>query len=528
MKTVKKHFKYDVVLATPSPTSHRTAEENLGLGYLCSSLRGKGFSVLIIDGWLNGWDVKRLSKEILDNSPKLFLGFSCYRSNMDKAMEVVSLLRERGVNTPVIAGGFGPTFHTNEFLDAGFNFVVRGEAEKTILDLANFFKNKSSNLKKIGGLSYKDDGNYVNNLLEPLNEKIDEIPFPSRDTLELAIRRKTPIHILSARGCQAHCLFCSIVSFQRLAKGPQWRQRSIKNFVDEMESLYKMGARYLKVIDDSFIEPPRDEDWCERLADEIERRSLKVKLRGSIRADRVSDRIIKHLKRAGFFSYSCGIENFSETSLKRMGKLATVKQNIKALNIFKKYGIYVQAGHILFDHGTTIDELEENYKGMKKYSWTVSKGVFTEMYAADGTPLTRFLENNDNLQKDIQGLGNNKYKIIDESSRKVYLALKTWHKSHSSIYDKTIDPISAPKAVSDEDLKQIHPLCTELKKKDLKFMRKVLDLVYKGISEEKILEFTNNMIRKKHNWYDQFESKIDKLYKEMGLIYDAKVNPFIN
>ena len=46
--------KRTVVLATPAPVSHRTAEENLGLGYLASTLRQGGYEVMLIDGWLAG------------------------------------------------------------------------------------------------------------------------------------------------------------------------------------------------------------------------------------------------------------------------------------------------------------------------------------------------------------------------------------------------------------------------------------------------------------------------------------------
>jgi hypothetical protein len=42
-----------VYLVTVSPKTHRTSEENLGLGYLKSSLMNEEYDVQIIDGWLN-------------------------------------------------------------------------------------------------------------------------------------------------------------------------------------------------------------------------------------------------------------------------------------------------------------------------------------------------------------------------------------------------------------------------------------------------------------------------------------------
>lgn len=520
-------YRPDVILATPPPITHRTAEENLGLGYLASSLRKNGQDVQIIDGWLKGLNSQELASQILLNPPKTFLGFSCYRSNMERTIEVANILRQTGLDIPLVVGGYGPTFSPNEFLQAGFDIVVRGEAEETILDLYSYFLKGYPELSNIKGISYMNNGEIVHNRTRQLKLNIDEITFPSRDTMELSIKRKSPVHIISARGCQANCTYCSIVSFQKLSEGPQWRQRSIPNFVAELELLNKEGAKYFKVIDDSFIEPPRDEAWCKALADEVESRNLNIRLRGSIRADRVTDKIIKELKRAGFFAFSCGIENASKSALKRMGKSATVEDNVKALEIFQKYGIYVQAGHILFDHGTTMTELEENYTFMRKYGWTISKGIFTEMYAANGTPFTKLLTNKKLLNGDVTGLGNNSYEVQDENARKAYKALKTWHKSHIRTYDMTIDAISAPKALTSEELEVFHPLSIQLREKDLDFMREVMDLINERKTENEILAFTENRITTSQKWYKNFEAEVLKIYSFVGLEYDADVNPFV-
>lgn len=521
-------YRPDVTLATPPPITHRTAEENLGLGYLASVLRKNGQAVQIIDGWLNGLNSHDLTSKISENPPKTFLGFSCYRSNMERTMEVANLLRQSGLDIPLVVGGYGPTFDAEEFLKVGFDIVVRGEAEETILDLFSYFTKGTPDLSEIRGISYMENGNIKNNPSRPLTLNIDGIPFPSRDTMDLAIRRRSVVHIISARGCQAHCVFCSIVAFQRLSEGPQWRQRSILNFVDELEALNKQGAKYFKVIDDSFIEPPRGEAWCKSLADEIQNRGLSIRLRSSIRADRVTEGVIQELKRAGFFAFSCGIENATDSALKRMGKLANVEQNINALEIFKKYGIYVQAGHILFEYGTTMEELEENYVFMRQYIWTISKGIFTEMYAADGTPFTKLLTNKKLLKEDEKGLGNNTYEVQDPEARKVYRALKLWHKSHVRTYDMTVDVISAPKALEPEELALFHPLCVELRQKDLDFMREILDLVGEGLSKQEVLEFTNAEIQSSEDWYAKFEKKVLEAYEKTGLVYDADENPFIN
>lgn len=519
--------KQNIVLATPAPISHRTAEENLGLGYLAAVLREQGYVVTIIDGWLSGLSPEAIAEAISSIDNLLWVGFACYRSNMARAMETVDILKKNGCQAPVVVGGYGPTFHAEEFLKAGVDVVVRGEGEETVLELCASFKEGKPALEDIPGISFLRHGTQVDNRARPLLVNIDSLPFPARDTIALAIKRRTPIHIISSRGCAAHCLFCSIVSFMRLSHGSQWRQRSIQNFVDELEMLVEKGARCFKVIDDSLLEPPRDLAWCRALADEIQRRGLKVRLRGSVRADRVDEAIINELARAGFFAFSCGIENFSQSALTRMAKTATIEQNLAALAAFKKHNMYIQAGHILFDYGTTLPELWENLEGMHNHIWTICKGTFSEMFASEGTPYTRLLDKKALLERDVSGLGNHTYPVLDPRARKVYYGLRKWHKSHMKIYDKTIDAISAPKALEPWELEIFHPLCIALRVKDLDMFKRLLLLAENDESEQTMLDFVKTEIEREKPWYQEFDARVDQAYAEVGLVYDAEENPFL-
>ncbi|MET4518373.1 radical SAM protein [Bradyrhizobium sp. I1.7.5] len=513
-----------IVLATPAPITHRTAEENLGLGYLASILRSKGANVQIIDGWLGGLTSDEIVDSIARLPVPLWIGFSCYRSNMARAIEVMQLLGQRGLQTPTIAGGYGPTFHPDEFLNAGFDVVVLGEAEETVCELSEHFAFGKLDLSDISGISYKHDGKIVRSGRRPAVANLDAIPFPSRDTIRASLERRSAVHVLSSRGCAAHCTFCSIVAFAKVSHGSHWRQRSIEKFVDELEQVSRLGATCFKVIDDSLIEPPRDELWCRELADDIQSRGLRVRLRGSIRADRVTDEAIRQLKRAGFFAFSCGIENYSESALKRMAKSASVDQNLQALDVFEKHGIYVQAGHILFDHGTTMEELRENHRRMSDYVWTISKGIFSEMYAAEGTPFTRLLRKRNLIDANDDGTGNRNYRLADEDVVQAYTGLKRWHKSHLRLYDKAIDAISAPKALEDEELVEFHALATELRRHDLAFMELLLDSVESGAHDVDGLvdaQVAGNKIK-----YQTLATRVDHAYASAGLVYDADANPF--
>ena len=359
-----------------------------------------------------------------------------------------------------------------------------------------------------------------------LTDDLDTIPFPSRDTIDAVLEKKSSVNMVTARGCSGNCEFCSVISFFRLSDGKVWRTRSIKNIVDEIEILYKDGVTHIKMVDDSFVDGSRDEKWCRDFADEIEKRNIKVKLRGQIRADKVTDSILSDLKRAGFFSFACGIENGSQTALSRMNKKATLNDNENALELFKKYGYMVQMGYILFDKETTFEELVENYKFMKKYDFAITKGIFSEMYSAEGTKLNDKLRQNNDLKESDFISNNNRYIIDDLLVKKIYNSLKLWHKSHCEIYDMTIDPLTAPKSISEVAMKDFYQCVMQLKKKDLEIFRSVL-MILREHPNANIYEYVNERIESSKDEYQSIDAKVRKLYKKNNLSYNALANPFI-
>lgn len=514
-----------IILATPAPISHRTAEENLGLGYLSAVLQKNGFEVKILDAWLNGWTPDELANKILQDKDPLFIGVSAYQSNIDQALKTLDAVKQQK-NITFVAGGFGPTFSPDLFLDSGFDFVIRGEGEQAICDLAQALQDKTP-VSGIKNLSYKENTKNTHNPIVKLLSPLDDLPIPVRDTVKIAIDKRTPIHLLMARGCTGYCSFCSINSFFRLSKSPKWRGRSIDNIISEMRYLKSLGVQHIKVIDDSFVDGDRDAQWCRDFANKMQEYGLAFDLRGSIRADWVTDEVLAELKRAGFFSFSCGIENFSTTALKRMAKGASVEQNCMALDLFKKHDFYVQAGQILFDPYTTLVELQENYEYMRKYDWIISKGVFTEMFAATGTAFQQKVSRNNIVTSENPVLGNYNYRILDDRAKIAYDALKRWHTVHMAFYDKAIDPLTSPKALTKSEMADFYAEYLKIRQLDLDIMCKILDLVDSNASATTVASFVEKSIENNRRFFYKQESKTDELYRKAHLQYKAAANPFI-
>lgn len=509
-----------VYLVTLKPSSHRTAEEALGIQYLASILSKNNYQVKIMDSWLNdNITVDDIYNDIKKNKDRvLFVGTSSYMLNNKPTCELIKKLKEDNIN--VASGGYGPTFEPEIFLNSGSKFAMFGEGEKTIVDIAKFFENKLPIESMKGVFYYDNNQKLVKTNANSIMLNLDELPYPQRPYLDIVKKRHSTINVLTSRGCMGCCNFCSISAFLGEQKNVKWRGRTINNIIPELIDLKKKGATTIKFVDDSFIEKERDENWCKELCKQIKDNNIKIQFRASIRADKVTDNTIKYLKEAGFFSFSCGIENGSKTALKRMGKLASIDDNIRALSIFEKYGIYVQGGFILFDNKTTLQELKENYEFLNKYKWLVSKGIFSEMYAAVGTKFTKDtkLENNDKF------MSNSIYLVEDNLARIVYDYMKKWQANHAFVYDMVIDPISAPKDVPVSSMKKYYDLMIEMKEIDLLFMKNLLDYVEKRKNVE---ELYNNFFKKYEKEFSKIKGIAERYYKIDNLNYDGSVNKFL-
>ena len=521
--TSMKDNKKTVILITLSPTTQRTAEENLGIEYLASMIELKGINVKLIDQWLTNINIEEIYRIIEKTSNVLFIGISCYMTNIKKSIELIKYIKDK-YNIPVICGGFGPTFNPQFFLDNAVDIVSIGEGEKTIQDIVDYYLYKTIDINNIKGIAYNEHNKIKFSPQSILIDDLNKIPFPKRAFMNEINKRKCTVNVVTSRGCSGRCEFCSVIQFFKKSNGICWRARSIENIIEELIILKNQNIKYVKFVDDSFIDGNRDIEWCKIFLKQLKEKNINMNFRGQIRADKVNKNILKYLRKAGFFSFSVGIENGSKSVLKRINKKVSLTDNIKALKYFKQNKYIVQMGFILFDNETTLKELKENYKFLSRFKWTVTKGVFSEMFPAEDTKFTNRLKKEKLIinEKDIEQ--NYKYRLKNKEIQKIYDILKKWQKLNSELYDMVIDPLSAPKALPIIELKKIYKQYKIIKDIDLKFFKYVLNN-YKIINnyDQEIKEFR----KKYNNKFELVQKNIKQIYIENELEYDSNTNTFL-
>lgn len=357
--------------------------------YLGSILRNNGEEVKVLDmkplkpdGSIDRMRFYSgvLMQAVSDFQPDL-IGFGClFSGNFPDVLQLAEFCKERFRNIPIVAGGIHFTIYAKEILAncPCFDWIILGEAEESIVQLANAMKDKQQSLDSIDGFAYRQNGSVMLNPKRSYIENIDQIPFPAYDLVDLRdyyvdttgwhnpknLPINTSIPIISSRSCPYHCNFCSMFTVM----GPKWRGRSAKNVVDEIEYLYNnYNHRHFSFMDDNFtFSKPRILEICE----EIRKRKLDIQFEtpNGLSLRTLDRQVLDALVSAGLIRVYLAIESGSDfIRNKIMKKNISRKEVLEIARLAKGYKhLYVNAFFIIGMPEETKETLAETYEMIKE------------------------------------------------------------------------------------------------------------------------------------------------------------------
>ncbi len=296
-------------------------------------------------------------KNLVKNYDPDIVGISNLTITNPSANKTAEIIRQVKKDVIIIAGGIDATIRPLELLKEGrYDYVVRGEGEKTILELIGH-KMDATNIE---GISYIQDQKVVHNKPRKYIENLDKIPFPAHETLIDSQHYPTNEfgRIITSRGCPYRCEFCacSIIS------GKKTRYRTIDNVIKEIESLIKKyGTRYFSIQDDTFyLNDDRMVEFSEKILEK------KIKWNCLIRADNIDLDVISKMKKTGLDKVDVGIESGSQEILDIMKKDIDLKESVKNIIQMKEMGIHVIANFIIGYPGEDKNTLKKTKNIIKK------------------------------------------------------------------------------------------------------------------------------------------------------------------
>jgi len=243
--------------------------------------------------------------------------------------EFIPAFKARYKDVPVILGGNHASMdYARLFEILPVDYIVIGEGEETLAELAMNLGNKES-YRDIKGLVYKDnDGVRVNRKREPMDISI--LPLLAYDLLpDLRQYFKFPeseVGVSASRGCPYSCIFCSNSNMWGL-----FRTRPVSQVIEEIQYLKINGIDRI-AFDDNCL--TTDRNWCISLLSEVEK--LNIKFRCFARIDSIDDTILNKLRNAGCYRIYHGIESGSKRLRSLINKEYSELTNQKVIETVKK------------------------------------------------------------------------------------------------------------------------------------------------------------------------------------------------
>lgn len=341
-------------------------KEPLGLCYISSYLRQNGYNTKIIDQ--ANQSESEILKEVQTFEPDM-VGFSTMAYNFAQGLSLATRIKQEYKDIPIMFGGSHATGRPEIVQENAIDFAIIGEGEKTTLELVNCINEKSNDFERIKGISFKKNGVVIKTPPQERITNLDELPFPDRSLLPinkykghelkfLFNRKVATMH--TARGCIGHCTFCPTP-----VQWPGgWYARSVKNVVDEVQSLVNdYGIETIFFADEDFM---NDRNRVYGICAEIITRRIKVLWFCFCKVVNVEENILRRMREAGCVNLLIGIESLQDNSLQKIAKKITINNTIEAIKIVHKVGLIIGGSYLIGYPWETLDEMLSGLKMFKK------------------------------------------------------------------------------------------------------------------------------------------------------------------
>lgn len=382
-----------------------TSMRTLGISYLASCLRKKGFTVDIIDPILHQYSVEDCF-QIIQKCEYKYFGFSIML-NYSYTMELIRRLREDGYSQHFTIGGVYVTTNNRYILtynqDIGIDSAIIGEGEETIVELVSCLE-RDMDWRKIQSIAYISDGKFVINERRERIKKLDTVPFPAMDDVSYCIENHMPVSVYTSRGCPGTCLYCGSNNLLNDKKN-NWICRTAENVMQEIRLLYhQYQVRRISFVDDNFVGSldvgvHRAKEICKKIIEE----KIEIEFFLECRPDSLTEELVQLLYLAGCRTVFLGIESASEERLKEMGRpTLSPEKNQNAINLLNKYKIEPMIGFMMFTPNSKIEDIKINISFFEKYieerfvgnfkTQAITSILFSDLIAIPGTFTRKILE----------------------------------------------------------------------------------------------------------------------------------------
>ena len=352
----------------------------VGISYIAAALKKSNYRVKIIDCVgagineihttvdnrfkIQGIDVDR-SIEMINKDCDIIGISTMFSQEWPHIRRYINKVRDSFPNAKIIVGGEHatamPEFSLRDCPE--IDYIIKGEGELALIQLV--YNIRKGIEDKISGVVFLKDGRYNESLLAPRLVKIENLPWPSWELLDIepyfqpnftmGISQGRNMPLLATRGCPYQCTFCS---------SPQmWTTRYVmrpaSDVVDEIE--YYIKKYQINSVDFYDLTAIVKKEWVMDFTNELKRRNLNItwQLPSGTRSEALDQEVISRLADTGIKFLVYAPESGSKRILKEIKKKVNLKKLTQSVSFAKKNKIITKLNFIIgFPNEKRLDILK--------------------------------------------------------------------------------------------------------------------------------------------------------------------------
>ena len=360
-------------------TNKSILAEPIDVLQIATIIKEKYSDVSVID-----MDVNRISNNINvylkeDNIIIFVFDYQLPLHTSDTISNMFEIIKNINKKSKCIIIGKTSAYYYDKFLNNGFDVVINGIADETILNVIECIS-KNQDLSSIPNIMIKKDNEIIITQKNKITNKFSLLNYPDRSLVDITKYMDTRTMITS-RGCIGKCSFCTTPTFFGT-----WNGKEPKKVVDEIEYLInKFNTKKIIFLDDNMTV---NKERMYNICNEIEKRSIKCLFGCLSSISCYNKEMFKKMYSVGFRWVHFGIETGSLRLLKLMNKQMDLDYIKQVINEIKEIGYRVRTSFILDYPSSTkediiatrnlINELQPHELRLHYLAYRVGTPVFEE------------------------------------------------------------------------------------------------------------------------------------------------------
>jgi radical SAM superfamily enzyme YgiQ (UPF0313 family) len=342
--------------------------------YTAAILERAGHECSILDAQILDLDLPQLFREVKNKKPDIVVA----RISLPAAKEELEMMfRLKSFCPAVITVGWGAICRVEPhkvLAHSNLDLVIRNDLEFTLPRVIEKIE-KGQSFGDVPGIAFRNGRKIVVNPSGFFVKNLDALPIASHHLLQMdkysakatllfpGVSEKRSFRygcIYSSRGCSYNCMYCG----NPIALGP-WRAMSPKRTVDEIEFLvHNYDVKAIRFMDPCFN---MDVGRAEKICEEILNRRLNFYWTCEARAQKLTRRLIKKMKKAGCIRVEIGVETGDARLLESIGKGGCTLNDIRrAFRIAHEEGIPTCAFIMVGLPGETWETIQNTRKFLRE------------------------------------------------------------------------------------------------------------------------------------------------------------------